>query len=191
MTDHLTSPILLVIDIEATCWRNKVPPGQESEIIEVGLCAYERVLNCVGRPSSILVQPSRSQVSDFCTRLTTLTQAQLDEYGVSFADACAALRRDHGSHLYGWASWGDYDHKMFVQQCESFGVPFPFGAQHLNIKRRFADLELNGKQMGLRRALQHAGLAIEGTLHRGGDDAYNCARVLAHLVEKHGPNVWA
>ncbi len=190
MTDHVHSTELLVIDIEATCWRNKAPPGQESEIIEIGFCVYDPVLNAIGKPQSILVRPARSTVSDFCTRLTTLTQVQLDEFGLPFADACAALRRDHASHTRTWASWGDYDRALFVQQCAAFDVPYPFGARHLNIKQRFADLELKGKQVGLRRALQHVGLTIEGALHRGGDDAFNCARLLAHLVERHGTAVW-
>ena len=32
---------VLIVDVEATCWDGPVPEGQESEIIEIGLCLME------------------------------------------------------------------------------------------------------------------------------------------------------
>lgn len=32
---------LIIIDIEATCWKKLPPPGQQSEIIEIGVCTYD------------------------------------------------------------------------------------------------------------------------------------------------------
>ena len=32
---------IIVIDLEATCWEGDPPPGQESEIIEIGLCILD------------------------------------------------------------------------------------------------------------------------------------------------------
>ncbi len=33
-----TTENILIIDLEATCWENRPPRGQESEIIEIGVC---------------------------------------------------------------------------------------------------------------------------------------------------------
>ena len=32
---------ILVVDVEATCWEGDPPPGQISEIIEIGLCVLD------------------------------------------------------------------------------------------------------------------------------------------------------
>jgi inhibitor of KinA sporulation pathway (predicted exonuclease) len=32
---------VLVVDVESTCWQNGVPPGQVSEIIEIGICVFD------------------------------------------------------------------------------------------------------------------------------------------------------
>ena len=99
---------IIVVDIEATCWESSPPPGQESEIIEIGVCLLDTARSTRSCKESILVRPERSTVSDFCTRLTTLTQAQV-ETGISFAEACAYLRREFGARERTWASYGDYD----------------------------------------------------------------------------------
>lgn len=32
---------ILVIDVESTCWEREPPPGQRSEIIEVGITLFD------------------------------------------------------------------------------------------------------------------------------------------------------
>ena len=32
---------ILVVDVEATCWEGDPPPGQISEILEIGLCVLD------------------------------------------------------------------------------------------------------------------------------------------------------
>src|SRR5690606_29635528 len=103
---------MLIVDIEATCWEGNPPSGQESEIIEIGICTLSLESGEVGEKHSILVRPQRSTVSEFCTKLTTLTQEQVDK-GVSFETACQILRDQFDSANRVWGSWGDYDRKMF------------------------------------------------------------------------------
>ncbi|MCG8918037.1 exonuclease domain-containing protein [Actinokineospora sp. PR83] len=79
---------LNVVDVEATCWSERPPPGQVSEVIEIGLSVVDtRTRERVAR-HGVLVRPTRSSVSAFCTELTTLTQDQVDG-GISWAEACA------------------------------------------------------------------------------------------------------
>jgi inhibitor of KinA sporulation pathway (predicted exonuclease) len=182
----LQSDSIIVIDIEATCWRNnQAPSGEQSEIIEIGVCAYDLATHNPGVPQSILVKPARSKVSPFCTELTSLTQEMVDG-GIAFYEACEKLQHDYGTTERVWASWGDYDRAMFAQQCELFGVPYPFSAQHVNLKQVYADLERLSRAVGMAKALRLAKLPLEGTHHRGGDDAGNIARLLAYLVARHG-----
>jgi inhibitor of KinA sporulation pathway (predicted exonuclease) len=176
---------LVVIDVEATCWPdNHPPPGEQSEIIEIGACLLNLDTLDIEAARSLLVRPERSEVSAFCTRLTTLTQAMVNG-GMWFYEACAVLARDYRAGSRAWASWGNYDRKLFEWQCAERRIAYPFAAHHLNAKTRFA--ELHGiRPVGMAGALGIAGLPLEGTHHRGIDDVQNIARLIASLVRRHG-----
>jgi inhibitor of KinA sporulation pathway (predicted exonuclease) len=179
--------LLNVIDLEATCWDGQPPPGAVSEIIEIGLAvvdldAGERVAR-----HRILVRPARSRVSAFCTELTGITRSETDR-GVSLAQACETLLRDHGAGVRPWASWGDYDRKQLVRQCAADGVPYPFGhpaeRAHTNAKAVFAEAHGLRRRPGMARALEIAGLPLQGRHHRGVDDAWNIAALVLQLADR-------
>lgn len=172
---------ILVIDVESTCWLDMPPPGEESEIIEIGLCLLDVVTGRRELKRSILIRPERSAVSPFCTELTTLTQAQVSQ-GVSFARACTILREDYASGHRVWASYGDYDRRQFSRQCRAQRVPYPFGASHINVKNLFALSWGLPQEVNLVQALKMQGWELEGTYHRGDDDAWNIARILAAIL---------
>lgn len=172
---------ILVVDLEATCWEEGPPPDQEPEIIEIGLCVLDVATGRRLDNPSILVRPERSTISAYCTSLTTLTQEEIQE-GVSLRDACRLLEREYDSREHLWASYGDYDRRMLRQQCQSHGVDYPFGRGHLNVKTLFAVAQNLPREVPLDRAMDLLGFPLEGTHHRGGDDAWNIARILAHLL---------
>lgn len=172
---------VLVVDVEATCWDGPPPDGQTSEIIEVGVCVVDvRTAERVER-HGVLVRPEHSTVSPFCTELTTLTQEQVDG-GVSFAEACALLREDFRARDRVWVSYGDYDRKQFERQCAATGVGYPFGPRHVNVKTLFALTRALPREVGMAQALEFAGHPLEGTHHRGVDDAWNIAALFADMI---------
>lgn len=172
---------LLVLDLESTCWEGSPPDDQEPEIIEIGVCVLDvRSGERVAR-ESILVQPERSAVSPFCAQLTTLTPATLAR-GVTFARACAVLRRKYSAPRRVWASYGDDDRRMFERQCQARGMAYPLSGSHINIKSLFALLHGLEREIGLLPALELLGVPVEGTHHRGVDDAWNAAGLLGHLL---------
>ncbi|MFB9907190.1 exonuclease domain-containing protein [Allokutzneria oryzae] len=172
---------VLVVDVEATCWDGAPPRGQVSEIIEIGVCVLDTATLERGERRAVLVRPERSEVSPFCTELTTLTAADVAS-GLSFVDACASLREDFGARDLVWASYGDYDRKQFQRQCDATGTPYPFGPRHINVKTLFALAHNLTAEVGMDRAVELAGLSLEGTHHRGVDDAWNIAALLAGLL---------
>ncbi|MEA5469369.1 3'-5' exonuclease [Spirulina sp. 06S082] len=172
---------LLVIDIEATCWKKGPPPEQENEIIEIGIAPIDLTTRTIEDKVSILVKPQCSTVSEFCTELTTLTQEQVDT-GISFADACLHLRKQYLSEKRVWASYGDYDRRMFAKQCQARGLRYPFGVRHLNVKTLLAIAKSLPREVGMARALEMLDLPLEGTHHRGHDDAWNIARILMKIL---------
>jgi inhibitor of KinA sporulation pathway (predicted exonuclease) len=172
---------IIVIDVEATCWEGPTPADQESEIIEVGVCALDVRTGERSSKQSIIVKPQRSSVSAFCTQLTTLTQAEVDQ-GVPFEHACQILRRKFRVRDRTWASYGDYDRRQFEKQCEAEGVKYPFSPTHINVKNMLAVLHGLGREVGLARAMEIMELPMEGTHHRGHDDAWNIAALLAKML---------
>lgn len=174
---------ILVIDIEATCWEIGPPPsGQTSDVIEIGVCPVEVSTLTRLEKRSILIRPERSTVSEFCTRLTTLTQAQVDA-GVTFADACKVLEREYRGPDRVWASFGDYDRKAIERQCKETGVRYPFGPRHVNVKTLFALVRGLPHEVGTAQAVEMCGREMEGTHHRGDDDAWNIAGVLIDVLK--------
>jgi inhibitor of KinA sporulation pathway (predicted exonuclease) len=172
---------ILVVDVESTCWDGPTPEGEESEIIEVGLCIVD--VQSLTRLSkhSILVVPERSTISPFCTELTTLSPKMFVGAG-SLGDACKQLKKEFASKDRLWASWGDYDRRQFERVCQSAGVGYPFGLTHLNVKTLFAVSEGLDHEVGLDGACERLGMTMEGTHHRGDDDAWNIAAVLCRLL---------
>lgn len=180
--------LLNIVDVEATCWAGQAPPGQVSEIIEIGLCVVDLAAGERLAKHRILVRPARSTVSDFCTDLTGLTQSEVDT-GVPFAEACTILAREHQAGSRPWASWGDYDRNQFTNQCRRGPVQYPFSARHTNAKAIFADAHALKKRPGMARALSIAGLPLEGRHHSGSDDAWNIAALVLDLMkQKHWPH---
>ena len=174
---------ILVIDLEATCWLDNPPEGQESDIIEIGLCTLEVATGRRLDKASIVVRPERSTVSEYCTILTTLTQDEVEQ-GISLREACKLLQTKYGSKERLWASFGDYDRRMFEQECLTHDVPYPFGKGHINVKSLFAVVQNLERELPLDEVMDLLDFPLEGHHHRGADDAWNIARILGHLLLK-------
>ena len=174
---------LNVVDVEATCWSGKQPPNQSGEIIEIGLTVIDLHERVRVEKHQIIVRPERSTVSEFCTELTGWTQEQV-EAGVTFAEACDRLRREHYADSRAWASWGDYDRKQFRRQCEATAVRYPFGSVHTNAKQQFALANGWPKGVGMHQALSVAQLPLEGRHHCGADDAWNIAALIIQMMAR-------
>ncbi len=172
---------LLVIDLESTCWEGASPPGQIREIIEIGICPVNVATLERLEKRSILVKPEKSEISGFCTELTTITPSMLTDAG-TFRDAVHILKTEYHSQQCAWASWGDYDRLQFERNCREYNVVYPFGRRHLNIKTLFSLALGLPYEIGLDRAYEELGMTLEGTPHRGVDDAWNCAGLLCDLL---------
>jgi inhibitor of KinA sporulation pathway (predicted exonuclease) len=173
---------ILVIDVESTCWEGEPPAGETSEIIEIGLCPVDVASAQRLEKRSILVRPQRSDISRFCTELTSLVPAMFTNAG-SLADAVQILVREYGSRDRLWTSWGDYDRKQFERICRLEGAKYPFGPSHLNLKTLFSLVAKQPRELGLEQAYDLLGWTLQGRHHRGDDDAWNIAGILCMMLE--------
>ena len=185
MTDNTAAPAsYVVIDVEATCDDGGRVPRHEMEIIEIGAVLVSgETLAPVSEFQSFIRPVRHSVLTPFCTRLTSITQAEVDA-APAFPEVFNRLTRWIYTHPapHVFCSWGDYDRNQFQQDCGFHGVPYALPHRHLNLKRAFSERRGIGKKLGMADALAQAGLALQGTHHRGIDDARNIAKLLPYCL---------
>ena len=171
---------LLIIDFEATCDGHGRLPAADMEIIEIGAVLLDGDDQVAGQFQCFVKPVLNPLLTPFCTALTGIKQSDVESAG-TFPDAARALshwlRSDVPVSPTRWASWGDYDRKQLNRDCERHQVANPLALPHQNVKTAFAHAH-GGHGWALGDALAHVGLAFEGTLHRGLDDALNIARLV-------------
>lgn len=172
-----------VIDVEATCWEGGPPNIEVSEIIEVGIAVLEVDTGSIVS-DTILVKPTLSTISKYCTDLTSLNDEIISSTGVDFSRACRLLMDKHSSRKRVWASYGDYDRTKFKDDCSNKGIVYPFGRTHINIKTLFPLVYGLKKEVGLQKALRKLHITFDGTPHRGIDDAYHIALILKWILDR-------
>lgn len=176
---------VIVLDVESTCWDPpEVQPKDEiSEVIEIGIALVNIKELKIVENESIIIRPQKSKISNFCTKLTTLTQEYVDQ-GITFQAAMEVMRRKYKANDRVFVSWGDYDRKMFERNCRDYDVKYPFGPRHLNLRNTFTMFHGMGAEPGMDKALEFLGMKLDGTHHRGVDDARNIANIFIHLLKK-------
>jgi len=180
-----TTDEIIIIDLEATCWEQDGDyQRQHSEIIEIGICKMDARTGRVIKNEGVLIKPVHSEISSFCTKLTSITPAMVEQDGFSLKEACEILEGEYGSRELTWASYGAYDKQMLKEQCIKFGVKYPMSSQHINVKTFFADKHQLSRGVGMAGALKMLNVPLLGTHHRGVDDARNIAKIISHLLAK-------
>lgn len=176
--------IVNVLDLELTCWQDgRVPAGQKSEIIEIGLCSLDlrtlEIINAVSLP----VWPISSSISSYCTELTGWTEAKLKRQGMPFAEACRRLSAKHGSRSRLVVTDSSGELCKVQQQCQDMGVDYPFGMDTLNVSALFTMCTQSTQALSLKEMLGWFGMEFVGAEHSGQDDACNIARLYIKLLQ--------
>jgi inhibitor of KinA sporulation pathway (predicted exonuclease) len=179
---RIANDYYLIVDLEATCSDDGRVPREEMEIIEIGAVMQDSRTFEVAGEFQTFVRPVRhAALTEFCTGLTGITQD--DVAGApGFPTALEAMKRwmsAFGDALF--CSWGDYDRRQFLQDCEFHGVEYPFGSGHMNLKAEVSRALGRRKRFGLAEAVRRLGMEFEGSHHRGIDDARNIARVVRRV----------
>ena len=86
-----------------------------------------------------------------------------------------------GPEPFTLCSWGAYDLNQFRKDCRRHVLELPpTFERHVNLKQEHSRLR-RVKPMGMSRALVKEDIPLEGTHHRGIDDARNIAK-LARII---------
>lgn len=183
--------MLIVTDIEATCWETGNPPGM-SETIEIGAVKVDLARGLILDRFSQLIKPEANpKLSDYCTNLTSITQKDIDR-AHDFPTGHNAFKKFYGNRRNIFVSWGRYDINQLLTDCNRYTYheevvnSFLGSVETINLSSLFKNIIGSKKGMGLQRALAHLGMEFEGTPHRGVDDAYNTARIAIKLLSRGG-----
>ena len=187
----------IVFDLEATCWQDR--SVQPNEIIEIGAVKVNEHGQITSEFSQFVRPKVHPILSDFCTELTSIRQSDV----VDAPHFPEALQRFHewidadverqnqpipkGNKTkrtadYWLCSWGFYDRKQLKLDCDLHGLPTGWLRHHISVKHQHASLHGLRRPMGMANALKLEGLTLEGTHHRGIDDARNISKIfIKHL----------
>jgi 3'-5' exoribonuclease 1 len=171
----------IVVDLEASCWE-AAWVRHRMETIEIGAVRLDERLEQVDEFDSFVRPVIVPRLSSFCTKLTSITQEQVDA-AKTFPAVFARFVEWIGTHPFRLVTWGAFDVGQFRLDCQRHGVTFPerLAAGHLNLKAEFAKRK-GVKRYGMSEALDLLGLPHTGTHHRGIDDARNIARIARALL---------
>lgn len=181
----------VIFDLEATCYddnrKDEVKPLDfVNEIIEIGAVKLDHIGKEIDRFSKFAKPKTFPKLSKFCTELTTITQEDVDN-----AENLDIVLEDFlnwcdGSTL---VSWGFYDKTQMLKDMVRNDLDLP---HYLDIMEDHHSLKhLHGQWNNLRRsgigmggALKMEGIKLEGTHHRGIDDALNIAKIFRKYINK-------
>ena len=172
----------LIIDFELACWRYGIPRGCRTDIIEIGVCTYNFRTKKISKPESVLIKTKKSDISEFCTKLTGITPEMVEEKGITLKQAINILVDKYDSNRCLWFSWGDQDRTFIERDCRYYKLPNPFHVNYIDARDIYCMKYFT--EPSVENALKELGMEFEGSPHRAGDDAYNTARILKELLWK-------
>ena len=178
--------MFILIDLEATCWSDDSLEGliktnqKENEIIEIGATLIDDDFEIISKLDQFIRPSVNPVLSEFCTRLTTITQKDVDNAPL-FPEAWNNFQNNVELIINGrfedlkFGSWGFYDNKQIKKDCLQHNIKFPFN-NHFSVKHEFAKRR-NIKPCGVSAALKILKLQFEGTQHRAIDDILNISKI--------------
>ena len=174
------------VDLEATCCNRGTIARGESEIIEFGCSIYDSMNKTIVEEFNVFVRPViHPKLTKFCKELTTIEQEQVDTADV-WEDVVKKISEVFSKYdNLIWVSWGSYDRLMIEQTSARLMIKNPMPENHFNLKIVHSGIirvKNAPRGIGLKSAVDRAGITFEGTLHRACDDARAVAKVLNHFT---------
>ncbi len=177
----------IVLDLEATCYSQNKSDFQ-SEIIEIGAVKVNDQLEIVSTFDAFVRPILNPELSYFCKQLTTITQEDID--GAETFDRVIA----DFANFIGWFNrepywligWGNYDKQQLEQDCALHDMSGNWLINYVNLKGEFSRMRETKRKYGLEKACKMLGIEMEGTHHRGIDDAINTAKIFVKIYDRLG-----
>lgn len=171
----------IILDLEATCWDQW--EKKDNETIEIGALWINEQQEIISEFQRF-IKPIRYPIlSDFCKELTSIRQKDVDEAD-HFYKVIEEFKNwfNWDTEDYMLCSWGFYDRKQFESDCDLHQLDKKWIKKHISLKHQYRDIKPLRRAVGMKKALKSEGFELEGTHHRGIDDARNIAKIfLSHF----------
>ncbi|KAI9364934.1 hypothetical protein DFJ73DRAFT_619771 [Zopfochytrium polystomum] len=196
---------LVAIDMESTCDENHANPGDvkvrkdQAELIEISFAVVDVAHARIVHHQQIYVKPEKTPLTLFCTNLTGISAAHLEDAD-TLQSAIETLNRfiennfTSQSKTFCFVAHGDWDLRyQLPRECREknvnlesyFGIYFDVATECNNWLsfQRQRTVPVKTSIVGL---CQTMGLVHEGRLHSGLDDAMSVARISIKILEEFG-----
>ncbi|TXK84671.1 3'-5' exonuclease [Paenibacillus sp. N3.4] len=171
----------IVFDLEATCWEND--RTRQNEIIEIGAVKLNENSQIVEQFQTFIKPKLNPILSDFCKKLTSIQQEDI-QTAPYFPQATSTFKDWIGKEDYFLCSWGFYDKTQLKKDCELHKIRTEWIQKHISIKHQHGKMIGVEKGVGMGQALKLLNISLEGTHHRGIDDARNIAKIFVKIFDR-------
>jgi len=184
--------VLLIVDVESTCWKDRYASSRTPEIIELGgttLANIDGKLEVLGSFYEFVKPCLHPRISKFCTQLTSITQKDVDtasSFSVamkSFRDKAKKTADGMSCRRMVFGSWSPYDRKQIRKDCKSHGMRYPFG-RYWDIENSFSVFMEEQRLYSVSNALLAIGEVYEGQVHRAISDSENTATIVQKAMKQ-------
>ena len=179
----------IIYDLETTCWKSNPNGRREREIIEIGAVKLNDQFSIIDEFQQFVRPTINRHLTKFCIELTSITQND-----VKAAEPLEIVIRQFEAWIvnegqdFQMISWGQFDKDQILKECTLKRIETPMESilqHHVNLKYVFAK-KRKMKQFGMSTALKILSITLEGSHHRGIDDARNTRAIT--LTDTDGGN---
>ena len=172
----------IIYDLECTCWKER-PSGMVMETIEIGAVRLNEFGEVMDSFNAFIRPTVHPVLSDFCRQLTSISQIDVNRaetFPRVINDFMDFIELEDGD--YWLCSWGGFDKRQLVADCQRHDLATDWLYYHLNLKDQYQKMKRLRQPMGLKKAVEREGFEFTGIHHRGISDAQNLAKIFVkHL----------
>jgi 3'-5' exoribonuclease 1 len=132
----------IIYDLEGTCWQNK-PDGYVNETIEIGAVKLDEYGEVLSEFNAFIRPKIHPVLSSFCQNLTSISQIDVnraEQFPRVIEDFMDWI--DIEGEEYWLCSWGGYDKRQLVQDCQLHDFGTAWLECHVNINLQAYTIEV-------------------------------------------------
>lgn len=173
----------IIFDLEATCWSGN-PMGRQQETIEIGAVKLDEFGQEIDTYNEFIKPIIHPNLSAFCSELTSIDQKDVDS-ALTFEKVIDRYIDwiNPEEHPYLLCSWGDFDKKQLLRDCQYHDIDTEWLEPYINLKRQYQEIQRLPKARGLKSTVIKEGFEFEGVHHRGIYDAINLAQIFVKYLD--------
>jgi inhibitor of KinA sporulation pathway (predicted exonuclease) len=188
MKQNVHNSYNFIVDFEATCFERPYQPDL-NEIIDIGIVLCDNEFNIIYKWTKLVKPSVNKKLSRFCRNLTNIMQEDIDK-AECFVNVVSLFQREFEAkygmqtNAVAWYSWGDWDLKCLIRNCERNNVAFPFG-DYKNLRNVYIKICNNGfnANSGLRDVLLKQNISDISQHHRALNDAEGAAKIAKFMCD--------